>query len=192
MIKFKKVKIVKIKIMKLNIKEFQKNNFSDMIKIKSFALFFLFLLTGLTFAQVKKNATIIQYDEFVNASRIETKNIKPLRVETLIKDIQSSIYIEFDGVKTYGLKPVSVFTSAKNILNIRKFDIKKENIEILNIRINNFDDLKSNIDLSVFSDFKKLKYIYIISDIKCNNTDVESIVKNIGSYIVLYKIASNS
>ncbi len=178
--------------MKSKIQEFQKNNLPEMIKTKSTSLIILCLLTAFSFAQNKKIATIIQYDEFVNASKVETKNFKPLRIESLINEIQSSVYLEFDGVKTYGLKPVSVFTSVKNIQNVKKYDIKKENIEILNIRINNFDDLKSNIDLSIFSDFKKLKYIYIISDIKCNNTDVESIVKNIGNYIVLYKIASNS
>lgn len=176
--------------MKSNNQNYLKNNYFENIKIKFLIVFNLLTLSII--AQEQKLATIIQYDQFVNISKSETKSLKPLRIESLINDIQSAIYVEFDGIKTYGLKPVSLFTTIKNIPNITNPQIKKENIEIINIRINTFDDLKSNIDLKQFSEFKKLKYIYIISDIKCNESDIKPIIKNIGNYIVLYKIAGNS
>lgn len=150
------------------------------------------LLTLSIYSQEHKIATIIQFDEFVHTSKNVAKTTKPLRVESLINDIQQSVYLEFDGVKTYGIKPVSLFTSAKHISKINNPEIKKENIEIINIRINTFDDLKSYIDLAQLSNYKKLKYIYIISEIKCNESDIKPIIKNIGDYIVLFKIASNS
>lgn len=150
------------------------------------------LLTLSIYSQEQKIATIIQFDEFVHTSKTVAKTTKPLRVESLINEIQQSVYVEFDGVKTYGIKPVSLFTSVKNLAKVKNPEIKKENIEIINIRINTFDDLKSDIDLAQLSNYKKLKYIYIISEIKCNEYDIRPIIKNIGNYIVLFKIAGNS
>lgn len=178
--------------MKSKIQEPQKCNQKKMNKIQTLLFIILNILPILIFGQEKKIATIIKYDEYVNTSKEILKSNKPLRIESLINEIQSSVYLELDGVKTYGLKPVSLFTSVKNITKINNPDIKKDNIEIINIRINTFDDLKSDVNLKVFSDFKKLKYVYIISDIKCNESDINSIIKNIGNYVVLFKIANNS
>ena len=173
--------------MKINKQEFPKNNQKKLI-----ILMFINFFSLVTFAQEPKIAAINQLDEFVFAAKNIAKTTKPIRVENLINEIQQSVYVEFDGVKTYGIKPVSLFVNVKNISKINDPEIKKENIEIINIRINTFDDLKTDIDLSKISNFKNLKYIYIISEIRCNESDIRPIIKNIGRYIVLYKIASNS
>ncbi len=161
------------------------------MKAKNIILIIINSLSTIIFAQEQKIATIIQLEEFVHSSKTVARTTKPLRVESLINDIQQSVYVEFDGVKTYGIKPVSLFVSVKNLSKVNIPEIKKGDIEIINIRINTFDDLKSDIDLVQFSDYKKLKYIYIISEIKCNESDIKPIIKNIGNYIVLFKIANN-
>ena len=162
------------------------------MKIKNTLFLVIALIMQFSYAQENKIASVIQLDEFVNTSKTSSKTNKPLRIESLINNLQSATYLEFDGVKTYGAKPICLFSSSKNISNVKSFKFDKENIEIINIRINTFDDLKSTIDCSLFSDFKKLKYIYIISDIKCNEIDINPIIKNVGNYIILFKIADNS
>ena len=168
------------------------NLFCKIANCKMFIVTICSLLCCTMYSQEAKLATIIQYDDYISTAKIEKKITKPLRVEALINEIQSSIYLESDGIKIYGVKPVSLFTSVKNMVNIENISSKKENIEIINIRINTFDDLKSSIDFSVLKNLKKLKYVYIISDIKCNQFDIESLLKNTGKYIVLFKIANNS
>jgi hypothetical protein len=165
---------------------------NGIIKTNILVLMLLNLFSFVAFSQEKKINTIIQYDEFITLTKSENKKIKLLRIENLINQIQPSIYVESDGVKTYGSQPVSLFTSVKNIPKTKNISTNKENIEIVNIRINTFDDLSSYIDLSMLKGFKKLKYVYIISDIKCSESDIKPIIKNIGEYIVLYKIANNS
>ena len=162
------------------------------MKIKISVVIVIALIMQFSYAQEEKMASVVQYDDYINSSKTSTKHAKPLRIESLINNLQSATYLEFDGVKTYGAKPICLFSSSKNISNVKSFKFDKENIEIINIRINTFDDLKSTIDCSLFSDFKKLKYIYIISDIKCNEIDINPIIKNVGNYIILFKIADNS
>ena len=157
-----------------------------MITSKTFLLIIFNLFSIAIYSQEKKINTLVQYDEFVSNSKSENRNLKSLRIENLINNIQPSIYVESDGLKTYGLKPVSLFTSVKNLSKTKNISSNKENIEIVNIRINTFDDLNSDIDLSKFNGFKKLKYIYIVSDIKCNEYDIKPIIKNIGIYVKFF------
>ncbi len=154
----------------------------------------LVLINFLTFficsQEQKKEQSICSLAEFIKTNKAVNKSSKPLRVESLINDIQTAVYIEINEAKTYGVKPVSLFTSIKNFnfVPYQKFD--KENIEIVNIRISNFEDLKYSIDLENLKGFKKLKYVYIVSDIRCNETDIMPLIKNIGMCKVFYKIAT--
>ena len=159
-------------------------------KILKIAIFGLFSMCS--FGQSENKNSFFEYDKFVNESKSHSKDAKHLKIEYLVNNIQPSVYIEFDGVKIYGQKPTSLFTSVKNFYKISNANFDKENVEIVNIRISNFDDLKNELDFSKLTNFKKLKYIYIVSDLKCNDTDILQIINNIGNYTVLYKIAQNS
>ncbi len=158
--------------------------------IQNFLIILIHFMTFFICSQEqKKEKSIISLAEFLKTTKATNNSQKPLRVENLINDIQSSVYIEIDGTKTYGQKPVSIFTSVKNLnfISNQKFD--KENIEIVNIRISDLEDLKQSIDLENLKSLKKLKYVYIVSDIRCDKSDIIPLVKNIGLIKVLYKIA---
>lgn len=158
--------------------------------------FILIVIHFMTFficsQEQKKERSIVSLAEFIKTNKAVNKSTKPTRIESLVNDIQSSVYIEINEAKTYGVKPVSLFTSVKNLnfIPYQKFD--KENIEIVNIRISDFEDLKYNIDLENLKLLKKLKYVYIVSDIRCNESDIIPLIKNIGLCKVFYKIANNS
>ncbi len=158
--------------------------------------FLIILIHFMTFficsQEQKKEQSIVSLEEFIKTNKAVNKSTKPLRIESLINNVQTAVYIEIDEAKTYGVKPVSLFTSVKNLnfISYQKFD--KENIEIVNIRISDFEDLKYNIDLENLKLLKKLKYVYIVSDIRCNKSDIIPLIKNIGLCKVFYKIANNS
>ena len=65
----------------------------------------------------------------------------------------------------------------------------KNNIEIVTIKINSPNELNSTIDLSVFSSFKKLKYVYISSNTIINEFILSKMIRNYDEkYTVFYTI----
>ena len=158
-------------------------------KIFKISIFSLMSIYNCCFSQSK--FSFHEYDKFITESKSHSTETVDLRIENLINNIQPSVYIEFDGVKIYGSQPICLFTNTNNFSNLLNFSYDKKNIEIINIRINNTNDLRNDLDFSILSNFEKLKYIYIVSDLKCNNSDIFEFITNIGNYTVLYKIAQN-
>ena len=61
---------------------------------------------------------------------------------------------------------------------ISNSNLLKNNIEIVTIKINSKNELNSTIDLSVFSSFKKLKYVYISSNVAINESTISKMIRN--------------
>ena len=123
--------------------------------------------------------------QFVNQS----ESLSAQNLEMLITKVQPSIYVEANVVKTYGEKPKNLFTDLSSLNQLSSSVILKNNIEIVIIRIHNSDDLKSTIDLSLFSNFKNLKYIYVVSSVTTTNQAIaQMIVNNDDKYSIYYKI----
>ena len=65
----------------------------------------------------------------------------------------------------------------------------KNNIEIVTIKINSATELSSTIDLSVFSNFKNLKYIYIVSSVSTTDVALSKMILNYDEkYSIFYKV----
>ena len=65
----------------------------------------------------------------------------------------------------------------------------KNNIEIVIIKIDNASQLNSSINLALLSNFKKLKYIYIVSSIDISSSEIANMITNYNEkYSVFYKI----
>lgn len=113
----------------------------------------------------------------------------PLRVENLLYKVQPSVYFYSGVVKTYGESPRDLFTDFRSLSGLNNPAIAKNNIELVTIKVEG-SNLNSTIDWSVFSDFPKLKYIYIISSV---NTTAQTFTNMVGNYDaeqykVFYKI----
>jgi hypothetical protein len=106
-------------------------------------------------------------------------------VEDLVYKLQSSVYFNSGVVKTFGENPKNLYTDIASLNGMSNASLLKNNIEIVIIKINNANDLNSKIDLTVFSDFYKLKYLYIVSSV---NTTEQNIVKMIYNYDEQYSI----
>jgi hypothetical protein len=110
-------------------------------------------------------------------------------VESLVTDLQSSIYFNSGMVKTYGEKPKNLYTDIASLNSLSAASLKKNNIEIIIITINSTNDLNSKIDLSLFADFYKLKYIYIKSTVITTEQNITKMFLNYDEqYSIFYKI----
>ena len=110
-------------------------------------------------------------------------------VENLIYKVQPSIYFNSGQVKTYGEKPRSLFTDVRSLNRINNSTLLKNNIEIVTIKINSSNELNSTIDLSVFSSFKNLKYIYIVSNVSTSDKALSKMIVNYNEkYSIFYTI----
>lgn len=102
----------------------------------------------------------------------------PLRIETLINDLQPSIYLLNGTEKTYGENPVCLFTNVQSLNAFKNSKLPSNVIEIITIKITSEADLNLAIDLALFSEFSKLQYIYILSEIKISEDQIIKIIKN--------------
>jgi len=107
----------------------------------------------------------------------------------LLHKLQPSVYFYEGKVKTYGEKPTSLFTDATSLNRLSGSSFDKNHIKIVTIRISSPSDLNSTIDLLVFSNFKNLKYIHIVSGISATEQDIKGMIRNSnGKQSIFYKI----
>jgi hypothetical protein len=173
-------------------------------KIKVILFFLLFFTTtfyaqeskiGSTETNLPQSQKIMHLNPFIASLRNTSTNIdsNPLRIESLVKDMLPSIYVSLSDVKTYGDNPVCLFTDAKSLNNVSLSNLTSNDIEIVTIKIDDSTDLNSTIDLSIFSNFTKLKYIYILSSVKSTEAEIIRLVKNNNpKYHVFYNILKTS
>lgn len=120
-------------------------------------------------------------------SNLSFSNAK--NVESLVYTIQPSVYYNSGIIKTYGDNPRNLYTDISSLNTISNADISNDNIEIIIIKIDKTSDLNSTIDLSVFSNFTKLKYIYILSSINLVDQDIIKMIQNYNEqYSIFYKV----
>lgn len=100
------------------------------------------------------------------------------RLESLLRDLQSSIYYFSGEVKTYGDKPLCLFTDVRSLNSLSQVTDRINNVEIATIKISNQNDVALGIDLKNLSQFKNLKYIHILSDVPLNEVSVSKMIKN--------------
>lgn len=110
------------------------------------------------------------------------------RVSELLFKPQSSIYYYSGVTKTYGEKVTNLFTDVTS-LDTLSYTQEYNNVEIITIYINTSNELSKYIDLNLFSDLKKLKYVYIIGKAASNEGQITKMVQNLDpKYGVFYKI----
>ena len=157
-------------------------------------LFFNFTISGQTRKIEEDDPKIMEVQDFIstlkNKNSIARKS-KPEKtnLEKLLFDVQPSIYFNSGDAKTYGENPKNFFVDFQYLNEINNSNLLINNIEIVTIKINNKSELNSTIDLSVFSSFKKLKYVYISTNIAIDESIISKMIRNYDEkYTVIYGI----
>lgn len=151
-------------------------------------------------AQVERqdgSPQVMEVNSFIASLKPEANNLSSRKsvnpaaqnLENLLYKVQPSIYFDSGNVKTYGEKPKNFFVDARSLNKISNSNLLKNNIEIVTIKINSATELSSTIDLSVFSSFKNLKYIYIVSSVSTTDVALSKMILNYDEkYSIFYKV----
>jgi hypothetical protein len=131
------------------------------------------------------NSYIGATNRFASASAsIDAQNLK-----SLLTNVQPSIYYYGGDLKTYGEKPKNIFTDLTSFSMLNRVIEQKNNIEIIEIRIDNAAQLNQSVDLNLLSSFKNLKYICFISNIAVTSDAIAKLIANNNEkYSIFYKI----
>ena len=170
------------------------------LMMKKLLLLLMFLLYGAgMLAQDSKNSGssgVMELKAFVASLKANDQTSKGSTafsaansVEELLYQVQSSVYFYGGVVKSYGDKPRCLFTDKQSLSGLNNSNMLKNNIEIVTIRINSATDFNGAIDLSLFSSFKNLKYVYLVSNVPAQPSQFNSMVNNPEERLsVFYKI----
>lgn len=148
------------------------------------------------FAQTEKNSTprIMEVNAYISSLKEIERNSptsfsNAKNVEDLVFNLQPSTYFSSGVVQTFGDSPKDLYTDISSLNRLSTANIPKSNIEIVIITITNSNDLNSKIDLSVFSEYHKLKYIYIVSNETSTQQNIAKMLLNYDEqYSIFYKI----
>lgn len=173
-----------------NLKSFASN-------IKRIVFMFVFsLFCTPIFAQSENSVTpkVMEVKSYISTlktaeqnSNLSFSNAK--NVEELVYTVQPSIYYYSGDLKSYGEKPKKLYTDIISLKSLSSADLLKNNIEIIILKIDKTSDFNSTIDLDLFSDFIKLKYIYIESSQIVSELNIAKIFLNYDEqYGIFYKI----
>lgn len=160
---------------------FKKNIFQKNI----FPLLLLFTSTA-SFAQTEN------VDSYLTSLSNSGKQSEKAHLNYLLFDLQSAVYYlsNNSSVKTYGENPTAFYTDVNSVSHIPSVSIPDQDIEIATIKILSSSELGKSIDLGAFSNFRKLKYIYIASQVQTNEAVLNSMIRNNTSkYVIIYKIS---
>ena len=133
-------------------------------------------------AQVERqdgSPQVMEVNSFIASLKPEANNLSS----------RKSVNPAAQNLKTYGEKPKNFFVDARSLNKISNSNLLKNNIEIVTIKINSATELSSTIDLSVFSNFKNLKYIYIVSSVSTTDVALSKMILNYDEkYSIFYKV----
>ena len=170
--------------------EFKKTNFlfSKVILLLLFAIYNVPL-----FAQVNKSSDthsqILEVKSFITNLRNSEQNSNVRTIESLLYEIQPSVYFYDGTINSYGEKPNHLFTNIGSFKSLKSAAFLKSNIQIVTIRIETSADLNSTIDLSSLAYFQNLKYVYILSETNTTPEIINAMVlNNTKNYSVFYSI----
>ena len=158
------------------------------------SIYIVFYTTILAQNEPPITPKVTEVESYVSSLKIAEKNSNlsfsnAKNVEDLVYNIQPSVYFYSGELKSYGDKPKKLYTDIASLKNLATTSILKNNIEIVVIKFDNISNFNSTIDLDLFSEFTKLKYIYIVSSVNTTEQNIAKIFLNYDEqYGIFYKI----
>jgi hypothetical protein len=99
---------------------------------------------------------------------------------------QPSVYYYANEKKSFGENPTNLYTDIISLNSLIDAKIP-HSIELVRINIENTNQLNSIIDLKLLDPFKKIKYIYIVSNVDINEGIIKKMMPSLGfQYEVFY------
>jgi hypothetical protein len=135
------------------------------------------------------------YMAYLRASEVNARNLNSnsIRLKNLLEEVQPAIYFRNGEIRLYGENPTSLYTDVASLQTLLSRITANESIEIVTISLSQSSDLRNPIDLSIFSNFPNLKYIYIMSTVETSGNSISDLIRNTNSrFGVFYKVDKGS
>jgi len=104
----------------------------------------------------------------------------------LLQNVNESIYLTNNQIKTYGQNPICMFTDVPSIPLVSTPGLLVNNIELVTINISNPSDIKMPIDLSSICILKNLKYIHIKLNFDIESEKLIKFIKNCNPRCIIF------
>ena len=157
-----------------------------------------FFLTAKSFSQsfsnqIIPNISIVQVDAYLGTLKTLSQPSNSAsaynKLESLLKDVQPSIYLTKGLIKTYGQNPVCIYSDVASLKLLNNNLPLIDDVEILTIKIESPSDFKNQLDICSVTNLKKLKYIYLQISFDYKPSLLSQFIKNCKEgIIILYKI----
>lgn len=176
-------------------KQFLNNNFYLTLTEKvrgSFLMSSIVLLlifsSASGYSQSNRRVNIVHKNEFLNSLRVNSSRNSSLYEDglSLINDLKPSVYLINNELSVRGENPVRMYTDVNSLSNANRAALPIRDVEIVVINITRTSELLSPIDLSVFSGYKKLKYIYFKVSFDFEVQTLTNLIRNWNPEVVLF------
>ncbi len=157
-----------------------------------------FFLTSRSFSQsvskqIMPNVAIVQVDDYLGTLKALPQASNPLspynRLESLLRDVQPSVYFKNRVIKAYGKNPVCVYSDVSSFALLNSELPLNNDVEMITVKIESRSDLKTQLDICSISNLKKLKYLFLQVDFDSKPNELMQFIKNCKiDYVVIYKI----
>lgn len=160
--------------------------FNNGIILKNLFLFLVLFSFENNIAQSTNQQSLKEVNSFLSSLKSDSNY---QTTENLINGPNSAIYLKNNTVKVFGENCRLLFSDIASLSYIKNNSLPSNNVEMVRINLKKSNDLNGKIDLSLFSDFPNLKYIYIVSGLNITKQNIASmILNNDEKYSILYKI----
>ena len=135
------------------------------------------------------------YMSYLRTLEVSARNLNSnsIRLKNLLEEVQPAIYFRNGEIRLYGENPTSLYTDVASLQTLLSRITANESIEIVTISLSQSSDLRNPIDLSIFSNFPNLKYIYIMSTVETSGNSISNLIRNTNSrFGVFYKVDKGS
>ncbi len=153
-----------------------------------FVILLLFLTAVPSFSQSSQKIQVLQKDNFLSTLRTSSvRNSSAYNsVLSLLKDVNSSIYLSNGSSKTFGQLPVCMFTDVASLSTANSTNLNVNYVEIVTIDIKRPSELQAPIDLSLVSSYKNVKYIYFRVSFDFELSQLIQAIKDCNPKVVIF------
>ncbi|CAM3296585.1 hypothetical protein FLLO111716_01740 [Flavobacterium longum] len=148
-----------------------------------------------SWAQTAAQRPILQVDDFISSVRANTTarsaNSQAARIASLVRDAQPTAYYQSGTLKLPEEgQPVRLYTNIAALPAIQNgvSGLAPDVVEIVRLKVANASQLNGGIDLSAFSGFPNLRFIYIASDVEVTPAMISNaLVNDNPNYQIFYE-----
>jgi hypothetical protein len=156
--------------------------------IKNFSLVILFVLTSYCL----QAQNILELNAMLATSKASTDAAvvaNSAHLESLINDLQPTVYIGTSVKSNGGAQPVCAEIKAADIQKLKTENSLFSQVELITILVNKTSDMNFVLDLAEISSFTNLKYVYFLVEFDCTIKELQKLYVPKTGITVMYKVS---